>query len=151
VERWAINNGLTINTGKTKVMVFSKRKSNNTPSSVYLCNTKLEQVSEFTYLGVTLSDRLTYETNYTQGDSKIERSIYLLPAAFQRLDLLPLERLRDLYNSCVLSSALYGAELWGIYRRDIITPTMIRAPCRFLKRAIQLPQPTSHDLLYREC
>ena len=61
VTDWFSNNHLTINTNKTKFMLISRRRK--LPKKfppLYLNNVQIESVSHFRYLGVWISDDLTW-------------------------------------------------------------------------------------------
>ena len=61
VKDWVCNNHLTINTNKIKFMLISRRrKLPKNFSPLYLNNVQIESVSHFKYLGVWISDNLTW-------------------------------------------------------------------------------------------
>ena len=61
VNDWVCNNHLTINANKTKFMLISRRRnlSKNFPP-LYINNIRIESVSHFKYLGVWISEDLTW-------------------------------------------------------------------------------------------
>ena len=63
---WCKQNKLSVNTRKTKVMVFtaSKRKLNGMHVNIYMNESKLDVVNSYKYLGITLDSHLKYDLTY---------------------------------------------------------------------------------------
>ncbi|KAH0818793.1 hypothetical protein GEV33_003998 [Tenebrio molitor] len=59
LEKYVRKKKLEVNVEKTKMMVFSKRKSKNEESEWKWEESKIERVSEFKYLGYTFNERAT--------------------------------------------------------------------------------------------
>ena len=60
---WCLQNKLTVNTGKTKIMAFtaSKQKLTGLDINLFLNDVKLMVVPSYKYLGVTLDPHLKYD------------------------------------------------------------------------------------------
>ena len=63
VSKWLRANKLTLNTSKTKYMVFGSRQwlLNLEPYTLKINGENLEMVSEFKYLGVYLNESLSFD------------------------------------------------------------------------------------------
>lgn len=150
LEEWSIKNKIDINVAKTKVMVFSQHPERVPPANLKILGKVIEEVPEFTYLGITLTNKLEYKPTFKISDEKAKRAAYAATAGFNRLDLASLEHLKEVYNACVVSHGIYGAELWGIFRRKVNLDSLIKLQSQYLKRTLRLPISTSHSLLFRE-
>ncbi|KAI3372023.1 hypothetical protein L3Q82_006890 [Scortum barcoo] len=63
LEGWCRQNNLCINVKKTKEMIVDFRRGRHLPSPLYIGGTAVEVVSSFRYLGVHISDDLTWSKN----------------------------------------------------------------------------------------
>ncbi|KAI4901613.1 hypothetical protein NFI96_028146, partial [Prochilodus magdalenae] len=100
---WCTKNNLTLNTDKTKEMIVDLRKERRPHQPLFIRDLEVERVSSFKYLGVHISDDLTWTLNTT----------YVLKRAQQRLSFL--RRLRKFgmsprilsnFYSCIIESIL---------------------------------------------
>lgn len=109
---WLINNYLTLNTSKSKVMLIgSKRKLCNVDSiSVQVYNNIVEKVEQFKHLGVTFSSDMTWSNHVDQISAKINKRLGLLKRIKH---LLPRFARLLFFNSLILPLFDYGDLLWG--------------------------------------
>lgn len=63
---WCEDNNLTLNTDKTKEMIVDMRKERGTHQPLFFCELEVERVCSFKYLGVHISEDLTWTLNTTQ-------------------------------------------------------------------------------------
>lgn len=79
--RWLKQNGLSLNTDKTKFMII-KSRFNSIPtkghSGVFINNQRIEQVQECKYLGVVVDEHLTFSKHAEYITKKIAKKVYLL-------------------------------------------------------------------------
>ena len=110
--------GLKINIKKTEVL-YQPNSTRTREEDIMVDGNKLNSVPEFTYLGSTIS---------SDGhiDAEIQRRMAKASASFGRL----CQRLWNnhhvstrvkgkIYRAIVLSTLLYGAEAWTVYRRQV--------------------------------
>ena len=108
--------GLKINIKKTEVL-YQPNSTRTREEDIMVYGNKLNSVQEFAYLGSTISSNGCI-------DNEIQRRMAKDSASFGRL----LQRLRNnhhvstrvkgkIYRAIVLSTVLYGAEAWTVYRR----------------------------------
>lgn len=102
---------LHVNTDKTKVVVFSNKKANNT-EQFWLGNNAVECVREYKYLGVTLTSDGSFDT--------AQKNLYLrgLKAYFKLVKILSTQRSGvhtaiHLFDHTVKPILLYASEIWG--------------------------------------
>ena len=117
--------GLKVNTGKTEVMISSRRgtKANIKDSQ----GTSLRQVNKFKYLGVTNSEEGGSEEAEEQelvqrgasGDTYAELSVTM------KLKI-------KLYMTVIRSVLLYGAECWTVRKKE--EQIVVKTEMRMLRR-----------------
>ena len=72
--------------------------------------TSIDQVTTFNFLGITISDDLTWKSHTNKIITKLNRSIGVI----RRLQsFVPCTVLKTLYNSLILPHLQYGLLLWG--------------------------------------
>jgi len=103
--------GLTISIKKTNIMAQGTR----TEPEISICDSRLDVVKDFTYLGSTMSDDLSL-------DKELNRRIGRACTTFARLTervwqnkKLTINTRIAVYRACVLSTLLYGSEYWTLY------------------------------------
>ena len=110
--------GLKINIKKTEVL-YQSNSTRTREEDIMVDGNKLNSVLEFTYLGSTTS---------SDGfiDNEIQRRMAKASASFGRLrDILwnnhhvSMRVKGKIYRAIVLSTLLYGAEAWTVYRRQV--------------------------------
>ncbi|KAI3354789.1 hypothetical protein L3Q82_004531 [Scortum barcoo] len=78
LEGWCRQNNLCINVKKTKEMIMDFRRGRHLPSPLYIGGTAVEVVSSFRYLGVHISDDLTWSKNTSCLIRKAHQHLYFL-------------------------------------------------------------------------
>ena len=141
--------GLKINTKKTEVL-YQPNSSRTREEDSMVDGNKLNSVLEFTYLGRTISSNgCIYD--------EIQRRMAKASASFGRLR----QRLWNnhhvsmlvkgkIYHVIVLSTLVYGAEAWTVYRRQVkkLHAFMMRH-LRSIMRIIWMDKVTNKDILER--
>ena len=121
VNKWLCTNKLTLNTNKTKYMVFHnpqrnlKRNSNysfllDESSSIKINNIPIERVETHLFLGIKIHQHLTWNTHVDYIGRKIARTIGILKHIKGTVST---NVLRTIYNSLVLPYLYYGILVWG--------------------------------------
>lgn len=130
--KWSVENALTINTDKTKTVLFqAKNKNMSLPSDVLLNNSILEILTSAKTLGVIFDEDMSWNShiNYIAGKlSQIAGRVYALK-------FLPLKVKLLIYHSLFASHLNYCILVWGttcstnINRLFLLQKKIIRSIC----------------------
>ena len=107
LSRWCDQNGIHVNTSKTKLMVFGNKLAvdNLAPFDVDYSETPLQQVASYKYLGITLDRQL----NYSLHVKSIVASVSAKLKQFQRMRcFLSVKAAIMVYKSMLLPVIEYG-------------------------------------------
>ena len=113
ITNWVDANKLSLNAGKTKFMMFRKKRGKiqqNSIPDIQIKGTKIKMVPEFDFLGFVISDDLTWNNHQAKVQKKISKVNGVLTKL--RYSLLR-HRLKTIYNSLILPHLQYGITLWG--------------------------------------
>ena len=124
---------LTIRLIKTKTM----GQGTETPPSITINNYTLEAVSTFTYLGSTITDNLSLDTELSSRIGKTASTFGKLTERVWDNGKLSVHTRVQVYRSCVVSTLLYGSEAWTL----LCTP---RAEAKQLPSALPVTHTWHH-------
>ncbi len=136
---------LSVNLTKTKVIVFSKRKSRQRALNFTLNGAELDIVDSLTYLGIVFN----YNGNFTNAKKKlVEQSQKSLFAIYKKIrnHNIPIDIQLKLFDSLVEPILLYGSEVWGFENLEIIEKVHLQ----FCKRILNLRLSTPSFMVYGE-
>ena len=111
-SRWK----LTVNTEKTKIMVFRKggRLSSNLKFTYQ--DKTIEVINKFSYLGIVLtSGGSSYETQKTLSGQAL-KAIFTLNKYLYNFTSLKTSHVLELFDKLVTPILNYGSEVWGFYK-----------------------------------
>ena len=110
---WLKIHKLTLNTGKTKYMIFGskQRLANFKNVKVSIGKNEIERVSDFKYLGVILVENLTYERHIDQIAKKISRKIGFLRRSAK--PYIPGDIFKLLCNALIMPQFDYCDVVWS--------------------------------------
>ena len=137
--------GLSINYHKTKVMVFRRRPKTFTWS---ILGTRIEQCSSYKYLGITFSETLTWKAHLSNLRVATLRSMGAIVKFFFSKGGCLIDPAIKLFVSKVISSMLYGAEIWG-WNEQVIN-NLEKIQNLFMRRILVLPKGTPVALMRAE-
>ena len=120
---------LTVNTEKTKVMIFSNGRISN--------NKELEIASEFKYLGIYLSRSGAFNAAKKHIAEQANKALFSLIRKTRTLNLSYDVQI-DLFEKTIKPILLYGCEIWGFGNN----PTIERVHLKFLKIIFRLKRLT---------
>ena len=102
---WFSANKLSLNTNKTKYVLFHKAKSKgNLPlvlQDLFINNVKIKRENSLKFLGVMINDNLTWKTCVELVENKISKSVGILFKASRSLNSKSLQTIYfALYKLC---------------------------------------------------
>ncbi len=110
VSDWLKVNKLSLNVSKTKCMVFHTPQKQIANLSLEIDGVAIEQVSEFNFLGILISEHLNWKSHVEYIAGKLSRTNGILNKIKH---YLPLHVKMALYNSLFVPHINYGILLWG--------------------------------------
>lgn len=110
ISTWLKINRLTVNTKKTKFMIFQNAIRNHLPMCLLLNGERIESVNSFNYLGITIDTKLTFKEHINKVSHSIARMIGCLRAIKRYLSE---HVLRKIYMALIQSKIYYGILVWG--------------------------------------
>ena len=138
--------GISVNTRKTKVVVFKKGGHINNDYQWDYRGQQLEVVSIFKYLGLYFSATGTFSVNFIETVNTARRALFGLKKIFSKNVEIVAKMQLDLFNSMVLPILFYGCEVWGFSRADPIE----RFYLSFLKNLLCVKSSTPNCFVYGE-
>ena len=102
--------GLTISLKKTNVMA-----QDADPPHISINNYELEVVSDFTYLGSTITDNFSLDVELNRRIGKASTTLSRLSQRVWNNKMLTINTKVSVYRACVLSTLLYASETWTLY------------------------------------
>ena len=112
LSNWVLKKNLTLNPSKCKFLVISKLRKNSVPvPTLTLYDQPLERVSSYRYLGVNISEDLTWSTHLNEITSKARKIIGLLYRQFSEWSHP--HSLLLLYISLVRPHLEYASQVWS--------------------------------------
>ena len=120
IKMWLDSNKLSLNTQKTKYMIFHSVNfpNNRLPDlALHIDNVPIEKVTCFDFLGLRVSDTLKWQDHTNKIVNKISKSIGVM----SRLKhLLQSSTLLTIYNSLVLPHLYFSILCWGFESQRLV-------------------------------
>lgn len=132
IYSWFLKSKLTINTDKTKCVIFHSRRKviDNSSFSVYINDKPIENVTSFKYLGVVFDSHLHWKEQIQKVCKKLAFSCFTLTKA---RSFFPCSMLRSLYFTLFQCHIIYCTEAWGLTYETYFTPLY-----RLQRRALRI-------------
>ena len=112
--------GLTISLKKTEVVFQRSSKSRNTPDpEIKIGDTTLAIKEDFVYLGNSLANDTTLDTEITRRIQKASKAFGMLWTRLWSSEDISTGTKIAVYRAVVLSTLLYGCQSWNIYRPQL--------------------------------
>ena len=106
--RWS----LSMNTQKTKVMVFSKNLRSYDNSQFYFDINQIDIVKEYKYLGLIFSSNGKLTKASENLSEKAKKAFFSLKSKIPNAENLSVKNWLKLYQSIISPIATYGSEVW---------------------------------------
>ena len=110
--------GLKINIKKTEVL-YQPNAMKTDEAEIMVDGTRLNSVPEFTYLGSTISKDVRIDAEIQKRMAKASASFGRLRQRLWNNHHVSLRVKGKIYRAVVISTLLYGAESWTVYRRHM--------------------------------
>ena len=88
------------------------------PPVITIDDYELKVIHQFTYLGSTIIDNLSLDTEIDKRIRKATTTLACLTSRVWTNPKLTMKTKMAVYNACILSSLLYGSETWTMYARQ---------------------------------
>ena len=109
--------GLRVSIPKTKHLVAGREAEDGDKTPITVEGGEIEGVEEFPYLGSTIASSGAMDPDVDRRVAQASRAFGALRKAVFLDKDLTLTTKRKVYQACVLSILLYGAECWTLLRR----------------------------------
>jgi hypothetical protein len=135
---------LTVNTTKTKVVIFSKKKVGQN-QSFKIKGQNIEIIDSYCYLGMLLN----YNGNFCTARKKItEQTHKALFAVYRKIRniSIPVDLQLKLFDSLVIPILLYASEVWGFENKESIEKVHLQ----LCKNILKVRSTTPNYMVYGE-
>ena len=140
-QRWV----LTVNTSKTKIVVFRSSWRVYDKESWTFNDDTIEVVDSFRYLGLVLKYNGKFHTTQTMLAAQAQKAMYCLMKTVKETHF-NIQTELELFGTYVGSILNYGCEIWGNHK----VPDIERVHHNFLKRILGVKRSTLNMMVYRE-
>ena len=103
--------GLTISLKKINVL----GQDTEAPPVITIDDYELDAVCQFTYIGSTITDNLSLDTEINKMIGKAASTLARLTARVWTSPKLSIKTKMAVYNACVIRTLLYGSKTWNTY------------------------------------
>ena len=118
--RFFARNNQYVNFTKTQAMLFTRHK--NVDLTISMNSTSIQFVKEFTYLGLTIDEKLTFKTHISNISKKVNQAngkIYYLKR------FLPIFVLKKIFYSLIYSHLNLHILCWGGTYNSLLNPLIV--------------------------
>ena len=146
LEEYCLRWKLTVNTDKTKIMVFSK--GGRVPGNLVFkySNKVLEIVKQFKYLGCVFTSGGSFNEMEKTMAGQALKAIFKLNNYLYKFTVVSPKHTLELYDKLIAPIMNYSAEVWGFNKGLNIE----RIHLRFLKRLLGVKLTTQTNFVYGE-
>ena len=135
---------LKVNVLKTKVIIFSRGKLRNKPSFFYQ-NIPVEVIDDFSYLGVLFNYNGKFAKAKTRLCNQARKAMFALLVKIRKMSL-PLDIQIHLFDSMICPILLYGSEVWGCEKFDVVSQFQLK----YLKMLLKCKSCTPNVMVFGE-
>ena len=116
---WLVANRLTLNTGKSKFMIITKKRIQNYDFKLKINGTQLERCSSYKYLGLHFDDNLNWKSHINYVVKKVAKMCRILSKLRHSVDI---NILKTVYYALGYSYLRYGNIVWGCADKSVLEP-----------------------------
>jgi exonuclease III len=144
LHTYCIKSGISVNTKKTKVVIFEKGKSGHVYKWCY-GDIQLEIVNTFVYLGVLLSNNGRWNCTQLRLHDLGSKALHSVFNIFEHV-ILPVEQQCYLFDTLVKPILNYGSEVWGFHSANELE----RLHMKFCKRILAVRKSATNAAIRSE-
>lgn len=141
-DRWK----LSVNVNKTKIMVFRKGGRLARNLRFMYGDNEIEIVTEFAYLGITLSPSGSFYRTFETLSGQAIKAIFKLQSYLYKFTTVTVEHKLSLFDKLILPILNYGSQVWGFAEGQSLE--LIHT--KFCKRILGVRQQTQNNFVYSE-
>ena len=146
LEEYCAKWKITLNTDKTKVVVFKKGGRLAANDKWFYQGGPLEVVKHFTYLGIVFSSGGSFSENQKTLAGQAQKAIFALIKMLKKFEHVTHDIFCDLFDKMIMPILCYGSEVWGFHCGDAVE----RAHLQFCKKVLRLKWNTVNNIVYSE-
>uniref|UniRef100_UPI003AF4937F reverse transcriptase family protein n=2 Tax=Thiolapillus sp. TaxID=2017437 RepID=UPI003AF4937F len=139
LKQYADSFSMTVNMCKTKIIVFRKGGFLGANEAWWFGNEAIEVVNCYKYLGLHFTTKLSLTQAVSELATKAKARTAQILKCLWRLGHVHSEVFFKIYNAQILPVLMYGSELWGYQRFDVIEKAHLFACKRLLNVGLQTP------------
>ncbi|KAK2884332.1 hypothetical protein Q8A73_020806, partial [Channa argus] len=143
---WCGDNNLTLNTDKTKEMILDMRKERRTHQPLFIRELEVERVSSFKYLGVHISEDLTWTPHVTQLVKKARQQLYFL-RRLRKFGMSP--KILSKFYSCVIESVLTNCITVWYGSSTAMDRKLLQRVVKTAQKITRTPLPSLQSIYHR--
>ena len=118
VMNWFASNELIVNQGKTKFMIFTRKKQlPATIPEICVANSPIERIYSYKFLGVTLDVSLKFKQHVSEIARKISKFV---PIIYRIRSFLNRKLLLQIYSGLIYPNLIYCITAWGSTNESVI-------------------------------
>jgi hypothetical protein len=129
MHEWCSKWHLTINSEKSKVVHFRRKRAPHRPHRIEVAGSALEYVHSFKYLGVIFDEHLSYAEHASAIAGSASRALGAIIAKYKANNHMTFKVYERLYNACVTPILDYGANVSGMHQWNELESVQMKA-CR---------------------
>lgn len=134
---------MEVNTGKSKIMVFRNGGRISNEEKWYFKGQDIEIVSEYNYLGVVFTPKLSFKSHVDRRIKQAKNAINSTWNNFLKKDNISLQMKWKIFLAVCRSIHGYAAQVWGFGHFDEVD----KVQRFFLKRILKLPGNTPNYVI----
>lgn len=138
--------GLTVNTDKSKVLVFRLGGHLAYHEKWHIGDDRLEVLNNYKYLGMMFSTKLCTNTALQDLANRAKSAATKIIRTMHKLNSISCDIFFKLFDSQVQPILLYASEVWGMESCDIIENVHLFA----LKKFLNVSRQTPNTMIYSE-
>ncbi|XP_053395382.1 uncharacterized protein LOC123523921 isoform X1 [Mercenaria mercenaria] len=141
-DRWK----LSVNSTKTKIMIFKKGGQLKYDLQFLFKGQVLDIVNNFTYLGIVFTTGGSFKMAYDTLAGQATKAMYKLKSALVKYPGMPIKSQLELFDKLILPILNYGSEIWGLNESMVLE----RVHLSFCKRLLGVKIQTQNNFIYGE-